>query len=153
MANQAQITSRRQLLGQAAAAGTIGSVATVSGVLAGEIAQPHPDALLLEAFEHWLATNRAKDADPDDSDERRNAYFDLIFAAEEGIAATRARTAAGLAVKLRVLFSADRQSAEACAFIVHGKPLPEGYLAEDCWSRLTWSLLQDVERMAQEARA
>ena len=152
MTEQAQSTSRR-LLGQAAAAGTIGGVATVTGALAAGTAQPHADADLLETFEIWLEINRAKDADPDDSDEHRDPYFDVIFTAEKVITAAPALTAAGLAAKLRVLFAYDLGSLEAYDAIVHGKPLPESYLAEDCLSRLTWGLLKDAERLAQEARA
>ena len=133
-------------------AGTLGGVAMGAGALAAGTAQPHPDAMLIEAFQGWLAIHLAHNAVCSGDRDRDNAFQQECCTTwgetESLIAGKLAGSPFGIALKLRVvLFDSIRTAKAEDAYLASGGTdlEPESIL----WpGALLVSAIRDLERMA-----
>ncbi|HYH39931.1 MAG TPA: hypothetical protein VD860_17045 [Azospirillum sp.] len=133
---QTNTITRRAMLGGTAAA----------CLAAPAIATPHPDAELLALWELYKDQWRFIDTLPHgDCQEREDAYAAMDATADR-IEATQARSGAGIAIKLRIVFMGYYERAEGDAAIMYGATLPENGLL-DCRDRMLWKLIEESESM------
>jgi hypothetical protein len=105
---------------------------------------PHPDAELLRTWDDFMALWRARKTDTEKDDD---AFDDEAYRLEQVITWLPARTPAGLAVKLRLLFFAYQERLVEQNFLLHGGERPDSWLG-DYRERLCWNAKQDAERLA-----
>lgn len=141
--------SRRAVLKAGAALVTAGTAAAPAMALA----DPHPDAELLKAWEAFLAGYQAFDTVPD-NDEAHEPIWERIDAAAEKIRELPAYTHAGYAVKCRYLFQVFDESLGGQRFAQGEKDalLPEtlGDMP-DCRHKMLWKMVEQAESMGGAA--
>ncbi|WP_431855296.1 hypothetical protein [Azospirillum sp.] len=106
-----------------------------------------PDAELLNLWETYKQQFRFIDTLPEGDTPERDAAYEASYATEDRIEATPARTAAGIAVKLRLLFRGFHESQEADAAVIEGADMPAELLT-DCRERMLWKLVGEVDHIA-----
>ena len=133
--------TRRTLLATlgAAAAAASGGAATAS---------PEPDAEVLRAWREYVDGWKLHDGPVGAgwTDEENEAHFAYLDRIEERIIATPARTAAGLAAKLRLAFASRQEEVEA-----HKRVILDAWRLDDLvdWrDRVIASAIRDADRMA-----
>lgn len=142
----------RRLLAAATAAPVIAATAAVA-------AAEHDDAELLAAWRGYQQAyrdfNAACDLLPNGGTEKDHAPFcRRIDAHQDKIEELPARSMAGVAVKLRLLFACQVMSIDAHAAAIYGAPVSSELVAEmDADDNLLWRLIGDVERVAGGAVA
>lgn len=134
-------STRRTLLATvgAAAAAASGGAATAS---------PEPDADLLQAWREYVDGWKLHDGPVGAgwTDEENEAHFACLERIEERIIATPARTAAGLAAKLRLAFASRQEEVAA-----HKRVVLDAWRLDDLtdWrDRAIGSAIVDADRMA-----
>ena len=116
------------------------------------------DAIVLQAWDWWLAARRARCAIPEDlsnaeADELAGAYCDVWDAADAIACATPAHTPEGVAAKLRMAFGFLVQSAAGEeAFLSSSGTNLEPDKGLEWPAQMLVSAIRDLEDMAQEAR-
>ena len=119
----------------------------------------NPDAELLAAWDGFVRANRefkrAYAALPNGgTDAEHEPYYRVIDFHRERVEGLPARTAAGVAVKLRLLFSMQMGCIASFNTAVYGEPVSDklaASLGEELHGSMLWRLIQDVERMAANA--
>lgn len=132
-------TNRRAMLGGMAAACLIPAAASQS---------VNPDAELLSAWENYKKWWLVIDALPPETKREdlapyyvhHNHYGDLVESLP-------AKTANGLAVKLKYLFKSFSESRWAELAVINGHPCDEAELGNDFREKMLWSLISDVQKM------
>lgn len=137
--------TRRTLLSAAVAAPMVAVPA---------VAEPHPDAELLAAWNSYRQAYRDYDAAcallPDGGTETDHAPFcRRIDTHQAKIEQLPARSLAGIAVKLRFLFAQQLMTINAHRSATYDEPMTAELAAEmDTDDKILWSLIRDVECMA-----
>jgi hypothetical protein len=108
----------------------------------------HPDAMLLAAFDKWIASRRADAEDSDDSEYRTHKVN--AEQAERSIERLPAHTLAGVAVKLKFLlhgYTCETAGLDEAFF--RGEPITEDVVAiGDYRDVVLVRVLEDVERLS-----
>lgn len=137
-------TSRRALLGTAAAAVAVSAIPAAAAPL---LPAEHPDAALAAAWARYKAASVALNAAGLDglSDEEMEPHYAPADAAAAVIDATPARTPAGAAIKLRLAFVRVGQSNDHWDAAFGGEPTAR--LLADHGDALMWAAIRDLEAM------
>jgi hypothetical protein len=125
---------------------------TASHDIAHSIQQLDPDSELLRAWSNWLAAARALDLAVDAPDEELEQLARALKEIERTIEGLPARTAAGAAVKLKVVLAAMDGTGTTHRFVTAADPCSQVH-AMDFGIRLLWGLGQDLERLRTSSAA
>lgn len=117
-----------------------------------DTASAHPDAELMRLWDELKAVQRARLAAADMSKEEDEASWEALDTLSKWIGAIRARTAEGVAIKLRTLLLFTDLLAHEPALLLDDH-LEHPDLSQD-WNSVTWrQAIRDLDRLASEGRA
>jgi hypothetical protein len=112
-----------------------------------------PADALLQAWEDWQAAMRALlEARPGEPEEAREIRFQRIDEAAHRIREQEVCELAGVVIRLRLVCSDWLENPRIEECLAYGRPVTEGMLPA-ARSRLLWSVLADVELMADADEA
>lgn len=110
--------------------------------------QDQPDHELLAAWELYKTRRTAWRSDDSAVSEKDDTDLgDLVDAAQDRVLNEPARTPAGLALKLRILFALLAEEAEAEEAALFGGPVPRIVLTDHRY-RHFWNVIEQAEQLA-----